>query len=108
MNINIKYGLINKHKGPINYHKFKLIGQLETLKRKGEEDSRVGNKAKRRSCFFARHVSQNRDMKNNVAHCGDFLFNFISIDIYIDCNIKKKINYSYEHKSEQYLITNLI
>jgi len=42
------YGLINKHKGPINYHKIKLIGELETLKREEEEDPRVGNKSRKK------------------------------------------------------------
>ena len=42
------YGLINKHKGPINYHKIKLIGKLETPKIKEEEDPRVGKKNKKK------------------------------------------------------------
>ena len=49
MNINIKYGPINKHKGSINYHKPQLIDEFETPKRKEEEeDPRVENKSKKK------------------------------------------------------------
>lgn len=48
MNINKKYGPINKHKDPKNYHKTQLIGELETPKRKEEEDPRIRNKSKKK------------------------------------------------------------
>ena len=51
-----------------------LLRELETQKKK--EAPRIRSKRKK-SSLFARHVSQNGGRRDDVAHCGEFLFYFL-------------------------------
>ena len=56
-----------------------LLRELETQKKKAP---RIRSKRKKKKLsLFARHVSQNGGTKDDVAHCGKFLFYFTIIDI---------------------------